>query len=195
MTFDLTPPGLWAYNSRPTRNRHRHACSIFDEHGIDAGTAAAEIDPRSPAARSSICRRSKPLAVSNRWWPSASNGAANRSSSPTRRKTSNTSSNWVAVPIFTVYRPVDAALSAVQAREALNLPGQMIKTTTASKPSERVGSVLKATDIEENRTVVLKSHRPLAPRRLTALCAKRNRSSPWIITSSSVRVGSRETTF
>ncbi len=60
---------------------------------------------------------------------------------------------------FTIYPTVKAALAAVQAREALNLPGQVIKNRyrIETKIGESLlGTVLKATDIEGDLPVVLK---------------------------------------
>ncbi|HQE93412.1 MAG TPA: AAA family ATPase [Anaerolineae bacterium] len=60
---------------------------------------------------------------------------------------------------FTIYPTVETALAAIQAREALNLPGQVIKNRyriEAKIGESLLGTVLKATDIQENRPVVLK---------------------------------------
>ncbi len=60
---------------------------------------------------------------------------------------------------FTIYPTVEAALAAVQAREALNLPGQVIKNRyriEAKIGESLLGTVLLATDIQENQSVVLK---------------------------------------
>ncbi len=60
---------------------------------------------------------------------------------------------------FAIYSSVEAALAAVQAREALNLPGQIIKDRyqIQSKIGEGyLGAVLKATDMRQGQTVALK---------------------------------------
>lgn len=60
---------------------------------------------------------------------------------------------------FAIYPSVEAALSAVQAREALNLPGQLVKGRYQIEEKigqGRLGTVLRATDVQENRPVALK---------------------------------------
>lgn len=60
---------------------------------------------------------------------------------------------------FAIYPSVEAALAAVQAREALNLPGQIIKDRyqiQSKVGAGYLGAVLKATDIQQGRTVALK---------------------------------------
>jgi len=64
---------------------------------------------------------------------------------------------------FAIYPSVEAALDAIQAREALNLPGQMLKGRyrIENKVGEGpLGTVLKATDTHLNRTVSLKIFSP-----------------------------------
>ncbi len=60
---------------------------------------------------------------------------------------------------FAIYPTVEAALTAVQAREALNLPGQVIKDRyqIQNKVGEgRLGTVLQATDTNLDRPVAIK---------------------------------------
>lgn len=60
---------------------------------------------------------------------------------------------------FAIYPSVEAALSALQASRALNLPGQMIKSRYRVEQkigTSRLGTLLKATDKELNRTVAVK---------------------------------------
>jgi anti-anti-sigma factor len=60
---------------------------------------------------------------------------------------------------FAIYPSVEAALAALQAREALNLPGQIIKDRyqIQSKLGEgELDAVLKAVDLQTNQTVALK---------------------------------------
>lgn len=60
---------------------------------------------------------------------------------------------------FTIYPSVEAALEAVQAREALNLPGHLVQNRyqIQSKFDEgRLGTLLKVTDLHINQTVMLK---------------------------------------
>ncbi len=60
---------------------------------------------------------------------------------------------------FTIYPSIEAALAAVQAREALNLPGQVIKERYRIEEKigeSALGTVLRATDLETNQPVVLK---------------------------------------
>ena len=64
---------------------------------------------------------------------------------------------------FAIYPSVEAALAAVQAREALNLPGHMIEDRyqIQDKVGEsQLGAVLRATDIQLNRRVALKIFSP-----------------------------------
>ena len=59
---------------------------------------------------------------------------------------------------FAVYPSVETALEAVQAREALNLPGHIIKDRYQIQNrvgDGHMGTVLKATDIHLNRTVAI----------------------------------------
>lgn len=65
---------------------------------------------------------------------------------------------------FACYPSVDAALDAIHAREALNLPGQMVKNRyrIERKIGEgQLGSVLKATDTWQNDIVALKIFSPI----------------------------------
>lgn len=60
---------------------------------------------------------------------------------------------------FAIYPSVHAALASLQARETLNLPGQMIKNRYYIEEKigdGRLGTVFKATDIRFNRSVALK---------------------------------------
>jgi phosphoribosyl 1,2-cyclic phosphodiesterase/tetratricopeptide (TPR) repeat protein/anti-anti-sigma regulatory factor/tRNA A-37 threonylcarbamoyl transferase component Bud32 len=64
---------------------------------------------------------------------------------------------------FAIYPSVEAALAAVQAREALNLPGHVIEDRyqIQDKVGEsQLGTVLRATDIHLNRRVALKIFSP-----------------------------------
>ena len=61
--------------------------------------------------------------------------------------------------IFAIYPSIEAALTAVKTREMLNLPGQLIgdRYRIEQKMGESpLGIVLKATDIQTDRTVALK---------------------------------------
>jgi anti-anti-sigma factor len=60
---------------------------------------------------------------------------------------------------FAVYSSVEAALAALQARQALSLPGQLFKgryQIESKIGGERLDTMLKATDIQVGRTVALK---------------------------------------
>lgn len=60
---------------------------------------------------------------------------------------------------FSVYASLEAAMTAVQARETLNLPGQIIKNRYLIQNKlgeDRITAVLKATDLQNERTVALK---------------------------------------
>ena len=165
MTFDLTPPG--AMDLQFTSNGETAIVtptSIFDEHGIDA--LARQLtdmsDPHSPT--SSIIDLSqvetfttaslKSLVAFRQQWHGKPIILANPP-----QNVKHIIELGGCADFFTVYPTVEAALSAVHAREALNLPGQVIKNRyrIESKIGESLlGTVLKATDIEENRIVVLK---------------------------------------
>ncbi|MBN1956382.1 MAG: tetratricopeptide repeat protein [Anaerolineae bacterium] len=76
---------------------------------------------------------------------------------------------------FAIYPSVEAALSAVWAREALNLPGQVLKERyqIEGKMGEgRLGAVLKAVDIQTNQPVVLKVFSAAVSPELVARCAR-----------------------
>lgn len=165
MTFDLTPPG--AMNMQFTPNGETAIVtptSIFDEPGIDAlAQQLTEMsDPRSPT--SSIIDLSqvetfttaslKSLVAFRQKWRGKPIILANP---PPNVK--HIIELGGCADFFTIYPSVQAALSAVHAREALNLPGQVVRNRyrIESKIGESLlGTVLKATDTEENRTVVLK---------------------------------------
>lgn len=64
---------------------------------------------------------------------------------------------------FAIYPSVEAALAAMQARQALSLPGQVIKGRYQIEDrvaEDRLDAILKATDTHDNRTVVLKLMSP-----------------------------------
>ncbi|MFN2284942.1 MAG: tetratricopeptide repeat protein [Anaerolineae bacterium] len=165
MTLDLTPPGAMDLQFTPNgETAIVTPTSIFDEHGIDAlARQLTEMsDPHSPT--SSIIDLSqvetfttaslKSLVAFRQQWRGKPIILAN----PPQNVRHIIKLGGCA-DFFTVYPTVEAALSAVHAREALNLPGQVIKNRyrIESKIGESLlGTVLKATDIEENRTVVLK---------------------------------------
>ncbi|MBN2391311.1 MAG: AAA family ATPase [Anaerolineae bacterium] len=165
MTFDLTPPG--ATNLQFTPNGETAIVtptSIFDEPSIDAlAQQLTEMsDPRSPT--SSIIDLSqvetfttaslKSLVAFRQKWRGKPLILANPP-----QNVKHIIELGGCADFFTIYPSVEAALDAVHAREALNLPGQIIKNRyrIEGKIGESLlGTVLKATDIEENRTVVLK---------------------------------------
>ena len=165
MTFDLTPPGAMDLHFTPNgETAIVTPTSIFDEDGIDA--LARQLtdmsDPHSPS--SSIIDLSqvetfttaslKSLVAFRQQWRGKPIILANPP-----QNVKHIIELGGCADFFTVYPTVEAALSAVHAREALNLPGQVIKNRyrIESKIGESLlGTVLKATDTEENRTVVLK---------------------------------------
>ncbi len=165
MTFDLTPPGAMDLQFTPNgETAIVTPTSIFDEFGIDAlARQLTEMsDPHSPS--SSIIDLSqvetfttaslKSLVAFRQQWQGKPIILANPP-----QNVKHIIELGGCADFFTVYPSVEAALSAVQTREALNLPGQMIKNRyrIESKIGESVlGTVLKATDIEQNQTVVLK---------------------------------------
>lgn len=165
MTFDLTPPGAMDLHFTPNgETAIVTPTSIFDENGIDAlARQLTEMsDPRSPS--SSIIDLSqvetfttaslKSLVAFRQQWHGKPIILANPP-----QNVKHIIELGGCADFFTVYPSVEAALSAVHAREALNLPGQVIKNRyrIESKIGESLlGTVLKATDTEENRTVVLK---------------------------------------
>ena len=60
---------------------------------------------------------------------------------------------------FAIYPSVEAALDAIRIRESLNLPGQLVKgryRIESRLGGSLLGTVLKATDLQENRPVALK---------------------------------------
>ncbi|MCI0729088.1 MAG: tetratricopeptide repeat protein [Chloroflexi bacterium] len=64
---------------------------------------------------------------------------------------------------FAVYPSVEAAMAAIQARETLNLPGHVIKNRYQIQEKvheNQLGAILKATDLQNNQTVILKLINP-----------------------------------
>jgi predicted ATPase/phosphoribosyl 1,2-cyclic phosphodiesterase/anti-anti-sigma regulatory factor len=165
MTFDLTPPGAMDLQFTPNgETAIVTPTSIFDEDGIDAlaRQLTGMSDPHSPT--SSIIDLSqvetfttaslKSLVAFRQQWRGKPIILANP---PPNVK--HIIELGGCADFFTVYPTVGAALSAVHAREALNLPGQVVKSRyrIEEKIGESpLGTVLKATDTEQNRTVVLK---------------------------------------
>jgi len=79
---------------------------------------------------------------------------------------------------FAIYPSVEAALEAAQTREALKLPGQIIKERyqIQQKVGEgRIGTVLKAMDIYANRPVALKIFSPSFGEESIARCMQQAR--------------------
>jgi anti-anti-sigma factor len=73
---------------------------------------------------------------------------------------------------FVIYPSVDSALTAVKARESLNLPGNLIKgryKIEAKLGASYLGTTLKAFDTQSNTTVVVKIVNPLLSRETASL--------------------------
>jgi len=165
MTFDLTPPGAMDLQFTPNgETAIVTPTSIFDEDGIDElAKQLTEIsDPHSTTSSIIDMTRVetfttaslKSLVAFRQRWRGKPIILANP---PPNVK--HIIELGGCADFFTIYPTVKAALSAVQAREALNLPGQVIKNRyrIEEKIGESpLGTVLKATDIEEDRPVVVK---------------------------------------
>lgn len=165
MTFDLTPPGAVDLQFTPNgETAIVTPTSIFEESGIDAlAQQLTEMsDPRS--LTSSIIDLSqvetfttaslKSLIAFRQHWRGKPIILANPP-----QNVKHIIELGGCADFFTIYPSVDAALNAVRVREALNLPGQVIKNRyrIEGKIGESLlGTALQATDIEQNRTVVLK---------------------------------------
>ncbi len=165
MTFDLTPAG--AVDLQFTSNGETAIVtptSIFDEHGIDelAHQLTRLRDTYSPS--SSIIDLSqvetlttaglKSLVAFRQQW----GGKPIVLTAPSEKVKQIIKLSGYG-DFFTIYPTLEAALAAVQAREALNLPGQIIKNRyriEAKIAESPLGTLLKATDIEENKPVVVK---------------------------------------
>ncbi|HOT90077.1 MAG TPA: tetratricopeptide repeat protein [Anaerolineae bacterium] len=165
MTLDLTPAGAVDLQFTPNgETAIVTPTSVFDEHGVDelARQLTRLRDAYSPT--SSIIDLSqvetfttaslKSLVAFHQKW----GGKPIILTAPSEKVKQIIKLGGYG-DFFTIYPTVEAALAAVQAREALNLPGQVIKNRyriEAKIGESALGTVLKATDIETNQPVVLK---------------------------------------
>lgn len=165
MTFELTPPG--AVDLHFTSNGDTailKPTSIFDERGVNelARQLAKLREQYSPA--NSIIDLSqvetfttaslKTLVALRQKWQ---NRPIILTSPPEHIQQIINLSGYQ--DHFAIYPTVNAAIAAVQAREALNLPGQVVQNRyrIENKVGESpLGSVLQATDMQTDQTVALK---------------------------------------
>ncbi len=165
LTLDLTLPGTAAVHMLPDNKAAvLTPISVFDERGVDQLARQLTRLARQGASASSIIDLSQVETLTT----------ASLKSLVALRQARKRALIVLAAPsdnvrqvihlagysdYFAIYPSVEAALAAVQAREALNLGGQMIQDRyqIESKISESgLGAVLKASDTHTLRTVALK---------------------------------------
>jgi anti-anti-sigma factor len=165
LTLDLTLPGTAAIHMLPDNKAAvLTPISVFDERGVDQLARQLARLARRGASANSIIDLSQVETLTT----------ASLKSLVALRQARKRALIVLAAPsdnvrqvihlagytdYFAIYPSVEAALAAVQAREALNLGGQMIQDRyqIESKISESgLGAVLKASDTHTLRTVALK---------------------------------------
>ncbi|MBN1874353.1 MAG: AAA family ATPase [Anaerolineae bacterium] len=164
MTFDLTPPG--AVDLQFANNGETAILtltSVFDARGMDQlAQQLARLD-KEDAAASSIIDLSQVEILTTASLKFLVALDRERQGTLVLAGPSDSVQKVIRLggyaDFFAIYPTVETALAAVNARETLNLPGQVIKNRYRIENhigAGHLGTVLKATDLEEIRTVALK---------------------------------------
>jgi len=165
LVIDITPPSMVDFQLTPDGEAAiLTPISVLDERGVDqlVQQLARLADEQTPA--SSIIDLSQVDTLTTASLKALVTVSQERGSSPIVLVGPSASALEVIrlgghLDYFAIYPSVEEALVAVQAREALNLPGQVIKERyqIQNKVGEsRLGTVLQATDITRNRPVAIK---------------------------------------
>ncbi|RME46664.1 MAG: STAS domain-containing protein, partial [Caldilineae bacterium] len=165
LTLDLTPPGTVDVELSPTGEAAiLIPTSIFDQRGVaqleqqlarlsqEKSTSIPIVDLSQVETLTTASLKS--LLSLHRQRHEAQIVLANPS--PNVREIIKLSGY---LDFFAIYPSVEAALDAIHVRQSLNLPGQLIKgryRIESKLGGSLLGTVLKATDLQENRPVALK---------------------------------------
>jgi len=165
LALDLTPPGAVALQLTPDGEAAiLIPTSVFDERGVDQlAQQLARLAEQAPPS-SSIIDLSHTETLTTASLKSLVALRQERKDAPIVLAAPSNSVRRVITlggyaDFFAIYPSVEAALAAAQAREALNLPGHVIKERYQIEHKVGEGplsTVLKATDTYLNRTVALK---------------------------------------
>ncbi len=165
LTIDLTPPGTVGLQLLPDREAAiLIPTSIFNEEGVNQLEQQLAHLKESDRANGSVIDLSQVESLTTsslKALISLHSGGKNSSTvlaspSPHVRQVIELAGF---LNYFAIYPTVETALAALQAREALNLPGQLIgdRYQIEKKISDdHLGSVLKATDIHQGTAVAIK---------------------------------------
>lgn len=163
LILDLTPPDAVDLQLTPTgETAIVTPIRIFDEHGVDQ--LAQGLARLAAPSSSSIIDLSQVENLSTASLKALVSLRQERKGAPIVLAAPSDNVRQVIAlagyqDYFAIYPSVQAALAAVQAREALNLSGQIIRDRYQIQETigeGQLGTVLKATDTSTNRQVALK---------------------------------------